>query len=122
MAEGIATLLGAGSHFEGKLTFDSPLRIDGSYRGSIHSESVLIIGDGASVEGQIAVATVIVRGGTLRGRVVAKDTIEVYAPAHVVGDLHSPSVFLDKGVVFQGNCRMDAVTDDDVGALLAEAT
>jgi cytoskeletal protein CcmA (bactofilin family) len=121
MAEGIATLLGGGSRFEGKLTFDSPLRIDGVYRGAIHSDSVLIIGEGADVEGQIAVATVIVRGGSLKGRVVAKDAIEVYAPARVVGDLHSPSVFLDKGVAFQGNCRMDAVTDEDVAALLAEA-
>lgn len=121
MAEGIATLLGGGSRFEGKLTFDAPLRIDGFYRGSIQSGSVLIIGEGADVEGQIAVATVIVRGGLLKGRVVATDAIEVYAPARVVGDLHSPSVFLDKGVAFQGNCRMDAVTDDDVAALLAEA-
>ncbi len=121
MAEGIATLLGGGSRFEGKLAFDAPLRIDGFYRGTIQSDSVLVIGEGADVEGQIAVATVIVRGGTLRGRVVAREAIEVYAPARVVGDLHSPSVFLDKGVAFQGNCRMDAVTDDDLAAVLAEA-
>lgn len=120
MAEGIATLLGGGSRFEGKLTFDAPLRIDGSYRGHIQSDSVLVIGEGADVEGTIAVATVIVRGGVLRGRVVAKDAIEVYAPARVVGELHSPSVFLDKGVAFQGNCRMDAVSDADVRALLDE--
>lgn len=120
MTEGIATLLGGSSRFEGKLGFDSPLRIDGTFRGLIQSDSVLVIGEGADVEGQIAVATVIVRGGTLKGRVVAKDAIEVYAPAKVVGDLHSPSVFLDKGVGFQGNCRMDAVAEDDVRALVAE--
>lgn len=120
MAEGIATLLGGGSRFEGKLGFDSPLRIDGIFRGLIQSDSVLVIGEGADVEGQIAVATVIVRGGTLKGRVVAREAIEVYAPARVVGDLHSPSVFLDKGVAFQGNCRMDAVAEDDVRTLLAE--
>lgn len=120
MAEGIATLLGGSSRFEGKLAFDSPLRIDGIFRGLIQSDSVLVIGEGAEVEGQIAVATVIVRGGTLRGRVVAREAIEVYAPAKIIGDLHSPSVFLDKGVGFQGNCRMDAVDDADVHALVAE--
>jgi len=120
MAEGIATLLGGGSRFEGKLGFDSPLRIDGVFRGLIQSDSVLVIGEGAEVEGQIAVATVIVRGGSLRGHVVARDAIEVYAPARVVGELHSPSVFLDKGVAFQGNCRMDAVGDGDIRALLEE--
>lgn len=118
MAEGIATLLGPDSAFEGVLSFEAPLRIDGRFRGLIHSDSILVLGEGAEVEGRVAVATVILRGGTLKGRVVAREAIEVYAPAKVIGDLHSPSVFLDKGVAFQGNCRMDAVSDDDVRALV----
>jgi cytoskeletal protein CcmA (bactofilin family) len=71
----------------------------------------LIVGDGAEVHAEIDVATVIVRGGAVHGNIRAKTAIEIHAPAKVVGNLHSPSLFIDRGVEFQGSCRMDAVDD-----------
>ncbi|MFO0680252.1 MAG: polymer-forming cytoskeletal protein [Polyangiaceae bacterium] len=112
----ITALLGRGTRFEGKLHFEGSVRIDGSFRGEIRSEGTLVIGDGAEVEAEIDVHTVIVRGGTLRGNVRAAVAIEVYAPGRVTGSLHSPSLFIDRGVEFQGTCRMDPVTPETTGA------
>ncbi len=58
---------------------------------------------------EIDVATVIVRGGVVHGNVRAKTSIEIHAPGKLIGNIHSPSVFIDRGVEFQGSCRMDAV-------------
>jgi cytoskeletal protein CcmA (bactofilin family) len=107
----ITALLGRGTSFEGKLHFEGRVRIDGAFKGEIQSDDTLILGDGAEVEADIVVATVIVRGGTLRGNVRAKTAIEIHAPAKVVGDLHSPSLFIDRGVEFQGTCKMSEVDD-----------
>src|SRR5271170_5830600 len=107
----ITALLGRGTSFEGKLHFEGRVRIDGSFKGEIQSDDTLILGDGADVEADIVVATVIVRGGSLRGNVKAKTAIEIHAPAKVVGDLHSPSLFIDRGVEFQGSCKMSEVDD-----------
>ncbi len=107
----ITALLGRGTQFEGKLHFEGRVRIDGHFKGEIHSDDTLIIGDGAEVHAEIDVATVIVRGGTLHGNVRAKTAIEIHAPAKVVGNLHSPSLFIDRGVEFQGTCRMDEVEE-----------
>ena len=105
----ITALLGRGTRFEGKLYFEGRVRIDGVFKGEIRSEDTLIIGDGAEVHAEIDVATVIVRGGVVHGNVRAKVAIEIHAPGKLVGNIHSPSVFIDRGVEFQGSCRMDAV-------------
>ena len=105
----ITALLGRGTQFEGKLHFEGRVRIDGIFKGEVHSDDTLIIGDGAEVHAEIDVATVIVRGGVVHGNIRAKTAIEIHAPGKVVGNLHSPSVFIDRGVEFQGSCRMDAV-------------
>jgi cytoskeletal protein CcmA (bactofilin family) len=113
----ITALLGRGTRFEGKLSFEGRVRIDGAFKGEIKSDDTLIIGDGAEVHAEIEVATVIVRGGAVHGNIRARTGIEIHAPGKVVGNIHSPSVFIDRGVEFQGSCRMDPLdakpTDKD---------
>src|SRR5208283_2894198 len=94
----ITALLGRGAEFEGKLHFEGRVRIDGVFRGEIRSEDTLVIGEGAEVHAEIDVATVIVRGGSVRGNIRAKTAIEIHSPGKMVGNLHSPSLFIDRGV------------------------
>jgi len=107
----ITALLGRGTHFEGKLHFEGRVRIDGYFKGEIRSDDTLVIGEGAEVHAAIEVATVIVRGGVVHGNIRSRTAIEVHSPGKIVGNLHSPSVFIDRGVEFQGTCRMDAVDE-----------
>ena len=109
----ITALLGRGTRFEGKLHFEGRVRVDGQFKGEIKSDDTLVIGDGAEVNAEIECATVIVRGGVVHGNIRAKTAIEIHAPGKVVGNIHSPSVFIDRGVEFQGSCRMDAVTPEN---------
>jgi cytoskeletal protein CcmA (bactofilin family) len=102
----ITALLGRGTHFEGKLHFEGRVRIDGSFKGEISSSDVLIIGDGAEVDAEIEAGVVIIKGGSVQGRVRAVEGIELYVPARVNGTLHAPEIFMDKGVQFSGNCTI----------------
>jgi cytoskeletal protein CcmA (bactofilin family) len=102
----ITALLGRGTHFEGKLHFEGRVRIDGSFKGEISSNDVLIIGDGAEVDAQIEAGVVIIKGGTVQGIVRAAEAIELYVPARVSGSLQAPEVFMDKGVQFSGSCTI----------------
>jgi cytoskeletal protein CcmA (bactofilin family) len=113
----LTALLGRGTRFEGKLYFTGRLRIDGHFRGEIRSEDVLVIGEGAEVFAEIDVNTVIVRGGTVTGNIRARTAIELYVPARIVGNLRSPSIFIDRGVKIEGSCTMAPVetTDDANG-------
>jgi cytoskeletal protein CcmA (bactofilin family) len=108
----ITALLGRGTRFEGKLHFEGCVRIDGSFSGEVLSDDTLVIGDGASVDGDILAGTVIIRGGTVSANVRATRSIELYVPAVVTGNLRAPEVFIDKGVKFTGTCTMGKVSPD----------
>jgi cytoskeletal protein CcmA (bactofilin family) len=104
--ETISTLLGAGTAVEGTLEFRDTIRLDGQVRGKIISPSgTLIIGEKALIEAEVSVGTVIIKG-TVNGRVEAQDRVEIYAPARVNGDVVTPSIAIDAGVVFNGQCTM----------------
>ncbi len=102
----VHTLLGKGSEFEGKLTFEGQVRIDGKFNGQIITKDVLVIGDGARVQAEINAGTVIING-TVEGNVRATQLIELHAPARVKGNLESPALTMDRGVIFEGTSKME---------------
>jgi cytoskeletal protein CcmA (bactofilin family) len=109
----INTLLGKGTTFEGKLTFEGTVRIDGKLKGEVFSDDVLIVGEGAYVEAEIDIGEVIIQG-TVVGNVRAKRAIEIHSPGKVKGDLHTPSLQVDKGVVFEGRSFMEGALGTNI--------
>jgi cytoskeletal protein CcmA (bactofilin family) len=102
----IQALLGPGTRFSGKLTFEGRVRIDGTLDGEIFGDGVLVIGDGADIRANVEVGTLIVRGGTLRGNVAARQLIEIHPEGAVYGDIQAPEIDISKGCVFEGRCTM----------------
>ena len=101
----ISGLLEKGCEFEGKLTFEGTVRINGKFVGEIFSDGTLVIGEGAIVEGKVDCGNVLIHGevnGTLR----AHDRIEMHTPAVVEGDITAQTLVIDEGVVFEGSCSM----------------
>jgi cytoskeletal protein CcmA (bactofilin family) len=99
-------LLGKGSEFEGKLTFEGQVRIDGKFTGQIFTKDTLVIGDGAKVAAEISAGTVIVNG-IIEGNIRASQMIEVHQPGRIKGNLETPSLSMDRGVIFEGSCKME---------------
>jgi len=101
-------LLGRGSEFEGKLTFEGTVRIDGKFTGTIVTNDVLVVGEGAKIQAEVSCGTVIVHG-EINGNVRAKNAIELHHPARVRGNIEAPSLMIEKGVMFEGQCKMSGV-------------
>ena len=106
----INTLLGKGSEFEGKLTFEGTVRVDGRLSGEVFSDDVLVVGEGAELHAEIEIGEIIVQG-TVVGNIRAKRAVEIHAPGKVKGDITTPSLQIDKGVIFEGKCFMEGVAD-----------
>lgn len=102
----ILTLLGRDTVVEGNLTFKETIRVDGQIKGKLESaEGTVIIGEHAALDADINVGVAIIRG-KIKGRVEASQRIEIHAPAQINGDIVAPSVAIDSGVIFNGNCIM----------------
>ena len=106
----ISTLLGRGSEFEGKLTFEGTVRVDGTLKGEVLSDDVLVVGEGARVEAEVDIGEIIVQG-TVVGNIRAKRSVEILAPGRVKGDITTPSLQIDKGVIFEGRAYMEGIAD-----------
>ena len=104
--EQLNALLGKGSSFEGKLLFEGSVRIDGKFTGEIISTDTLIIGEGAEVKGEIQVGSLVIVGD-FSGNAKAINSIELRAPAKVRGGLTTASIVIERGVFFDGTCKMD---------------
>lgn len=99
------TLLEKDAQFEGKLTFEGRVQINGKFRGEIFSEGTLIIGEGAEVDAKIEIDTIIIQG-RVSGTIEAKRRIEMHPPAVVQGEISSPGLVVSEGAVFEGACSM----------------
>lgn len=100
------TLLGKGSEFEGKLTFEGQVRIDGKYTGHIVTKDLLVIGESAKVTAEIVAGHVIING-TVEGTVRAAQLVEMHPPARVKGTVETPAMTMEKGVIFEGTTKME---------------
>jgi cytoskeletal protein CcmA (bactofilin family) len=98
-------LLGRGSEFEGKLTFEGTVRIDGRFSGTIVTSDTLVVGEGASVSAEVRCGTIVIHGD-VEGNIQAKQGVEIHPPARVRGNIETPSLMVAKGVVFDGQCKM----------------
>jgi cytoskeletal protein CcmA (bactofilin family) len=98
-------LLGRGSEFDGKLTFEGTVRIDGAFSGEITTTDTLIVGEGAKVQAEITCGSLVVHGEIV-GNVNASSSVELHRPARVKGDITTPSLMVERGVLFQGGSKM----------------
>lgn len=109
------SLLGKGSEFDGKLTFEGQVRIDGKFSGQIMTKDVITIGPGARVNADITAGTVIVNG-TVEGTIRASALVELHPPARVKGTIETPAMSMEKGVIFEGSTKMEAQAAKPAGA------
>lgn len=98
-----ASVLNSHLSFEGTLKYSGSVTLDCEFRGSIVTEDTLVIGPSARVEAEIK-AGVVEIAGKVRGNVQAKTRVKVRTGAEVYGDVETPTISMEDGVVFEGHC------------------
>lgn len=115
--EAIDTFLGKSTNFEGKLTFEGTVRLDGRFNGEVEGKNgTLIVGEKGVIDASILVNAIII-SGEVKGNINAEDRIEIHPPARVFGDIKAPVIVIDEGVVFQGSCTMKSKTAEQRDSL-----
>lgn len=107
----INAFLGAGTVYEGKLTFQGAVRVDGSFTGEITSDGALIIGKDALVKGTARVGELLL-SGKFTGEVFASRRVTIHKAGRMEGSVQTPALVMEEGALLQGHIAMD----EDSGA------
>ena len=106
------TIIGKGSAFEGRLSVQSTLRVDGRVKGTIKTSDSLVVGKEGDIDGDIAVRNAIV-GGKLKGKLDASGKVVLESNSVFSGELKTTKLVIDEGAVFEGTCAMGSEHGSD---------
>lgn len=113
--------LSAGTVIQGKLSFDTPVRIDGKLSGEVYSSKALIIGPTGQVDAQVEVACLVVLG-SLKGNAKAAERLEIWAGGAFEGNIVTPVLVVQEGGAFSGDCKMPAAPKKEAVERESKAT
>lgn len=110
--EEIRAFLGKGAEFNGKLVLSGLVRIDGEFKGEVLGNGMLIIGEGAYVEADIAVDSILI-SGEVRGNLDIRENAEISSTGRLLGSMKTSSLVVREGAVIDGACRMSGEDKDE---------
>jgi cytoskeletal protein CcmA (bactofilin family) len=102
-------VLGLDSIVQGGVRFQGSLTLDGSITGDVRapegSGAVLVVGQNATVSGDISVDSVLI-SGRVTGNVKAVERLEIFGTGVLLGDVETGDIMIQGGAEFQGRCHM----------------
>ena len=124
----LSAFVGRGVEFKGTISYSGTVRIDGSLEGEIRTDGTLLIGEDAVVQAKVSAGTVVCKG-KITGDVMAKERVNLRAPAVITGSVKTPMLSMEDGVLFNGGLEMrqgvrevpQGATVHSLGAVVAEA-
>jgi cytoskeletal protein CcmA (bactofilin family) len=110
----VNSVIGEGTSFTGTLRVDGSILIQGEFEGTLTASESVIVGKTGNVRAGLNVRDAAV-AGKVKGKIVAREKVELQTGAHLDGDVFAKSFMIEEGVYFHGNCSMGEEGTDDVG-------
>ncbi|MBP3513448.1 MAG: polymer-forming cytoskeletal protein [Elusimicrobia bacterium] len=104
------SVVSAECYFQGTLSVQGSLRVDGTLEGSVDNARHVIVGTDGKILGDVT-AQIVVCGGVIEGNVCA-DMLEVLAPAFIKGDIRAKKMIVEEGGRIEGLCVIGGATEE----------
>ncbi len=98
-------VIGEKSYFTGSFNINGSLRIDGRFEGKSLKADQLYIGSDGKVKTNIDAVSVIVEG-LIMGNINATSRVLLMPTAKVYGDIRTPELIIQNGVLLEGRCTI----------------
>ena len=102
------SIVSAECYFQGTLSVQGSLRVDGTLEGSVDNARQVIVGEGGKIVGDVTGNTVVC-GGDIEGNVCA-EMLEVLAKASIKGDIRAQKMIVEEGGQIEGMCKIGGET------------
>ncbi len=96
------SVVSAECYFQGTLSVQGSLRVDGTLEGSVDNARHVVVGTDGKIIGDVS-AQIVVCGGEIEGNVCA-DMLEILAPASIKGDIRAKKMIVEEGGRIAGQC------------------
>jgi cytoskeletal protein CcmA (bactofilin family) len=100
------TVIGSGIVVDGEITGTAPVRVEGTVKGRIDLESMVIVAESGIVEADVLSDEVEING-QVTGNVTARERAEIKTDGRMVGDIKAPRILIADGAGFKGHIDMD---------------
>ena len=104
--------ISTGTIVKGEISSSNDIRIDGTFEGKIYSKGRVVVGEKATIKGDI-VCTNVDFWGTMEGNFYVKDTLSLKSSSKVKGDLHIKRLQVELDAKFDGTCQMISEAEFD---------
>ncbi len=108
----VNSTIGENSFFEGRFAVKGSLKIDGKFEGEALLVDQLQIGPKARVKTDIYATSVVVEG-IIIGNINATKRVLLLSTARVLGDLKTPELIIQDGVILEGRCTISHIQVDN---------
>ena len=98
-------VIGVDSFFSGTFIVNGSLRIDGRFEGKFLQAEQLYIGRSGKIRTNISTVSLIVEG-LIIGNINATGRILLMPTAKVYGDVKTPELIIQNGVILEGRCTI----------------
>ena len=99
------TILGKGAYFEGVISVEHSLRVDGRIKGDVKTSDTLVVGKEGEIEGNLKAKNLVV-GGKLSGIVDIDGKTVLESRSEFHGEMKTRKLVIDEGATFDGKCSM----------------
>ncbi|MCB0219865.1 MAG: polymer-forming cytoskeletal protein [Chrysiogenetes bacterium] len=101
-------ILDRGTQYEGKLTFEGTVLINGQFSGEIFTKDHLIVGEHGQVSADIQAGSIQI-SGEVNGSIRAGTKVEILSTGRFRGELNVPPQCLkiEPGAILDGTVHMD---------------
>ena len=96
--------ISAGTVIKGEILSPTDIRIDGSFDGRVQSKGRVVVGETATITGDIVCENVDL-WGKVEGNLFVKDALSLKDGCVVSGNLHIRRLSVELGATFNGNCK-----------------
>lgn len=113
-------VIGEHSVFEGRFMVSGSILIEGKFEGEIKTDEHLTVGPTGKVKTDIVARKVTV-AGTLIGNIVAAEEVDLLGNAKVLGNITTPRLSIQEGVVTHGTVTITSGKQEGVAEIIREA-
>ena len=114
------SVIGENSVFEGRFYVSGSILIEGKFDGDIKTEDHLTVGPTGKVKTDIHARRVTI-GGTLIGNITATEEVDLLANGKVLGNVVTPKLNVENGVLIQGMVTITGGQSDNVPQVIQQS-